>query len=322
MNTRNRGKLFLLCILLLLSLGFALARGSVSVPLNELFTQKYNAILYIRAIRALYAIVIGAGLSICGLVLQAMLKNPLADPYILGTSSGAGLGTLIGLLCGLTGFYVPMAAFLGALVSIILVYIIARDSGGRINTLSLILSGAIVGMLLSGIITFITSIASDKPLHPLMWWILGSLEAYDLKSLLIVGGLVLAGTVTVYFLSQDLNAIALGEEEAIHLGINAQKIKKFLFVVTALITGALVSVSGTIGFVGLITPHMMRFFVGHNHKILVPATWLAGATFLVLCDTLARSAFAPLQVPIGVVTALVGTPLFIVLLKRNQKQEN
>jgi iron complex transport system permease protein len=126
----------------------------------------------------------------------------------------------------------------------------------------------------------------------------------------------------IFILAQDLNAIALGEEEAIHLGVNAQKIKKILFILTALITGALVSVSGTIGFVGLITPHMMRFFVGHNHKALVPATWLAGAAFLVLCDTLARSAFAPLQVPIGVVTALVGTPLFIVLLKRSQKQEN
>lgn len=318
MSIRPGTKILLLCIILLVVILFGIWKGSVSIPFFELFSGENQPILYVRLARIMLGILAGAGLSVCGVTLQAILRNPLAEPYLLGSSSGAGLGAVAAVIFGLSGAYLPFAAFGGALLSIILVYNLAR-SGNKIPVQSLILSGVIVAIALSGIIVFCISLSTNEALHGMMWWLLGSLQIYDLKLLLVAGGIVIFGIILIFILSQDLNAISIGEEEAVHLGIEIDKIKKILFFATSLITGAIVSISGMIGFVGLIIPHMMRLAIGPNHKVLIPASCLGGAAFLVLCDTFSRSLFPPLEIPIGVITSLIGAPIFITLLKQKQK---
>lgn len=318
MNLSNRKKLLILFFILLASIALGVYYGSVKIPLGEIFSQANRNILQLRLARIMLGLLAGAVLGVSGAVLQAILRNPLAEPYLLGTSSGAGLGAALGIFLGLSVSLLPLAAFAGALLSIILVYNLAKQNG-RISAQSLILSGVIVAIAISGLIVFLVSISSNQALRGILWWLLGSLEVYNFKLLLIVGSIVSLGIVPIFILSQDLNAISIGEEEAIHLGIEIETVKKILFVITALVTGALVSITGIIGFVGLIIPHMMRMVVGPNHKILIPATCLAGAAFLILSDTLARSLFPPVEISIGVITSLVGAPIFIFLLRREQR---
>ena len=318
MTTQSIRKIALLITILLAAILFGICKGSVKIPFLELFSGVNRQILYLRFLRVLLGIFVGAGLSVCGVTLQAILRNPLAEPYLLGTSGGAGLGAVLAIVLGLSSVYLPFAAFCGALLSIVLVYNLARQEG-KIPVQSLILSGVIVAIALSGIIVFLISVSGNQALHGMLWWLLGSLQIYNLKLIFLVGGIVIFGVGLIFILAQDLNAISIGEEEATHLGIDIETMKKILFLVTALITGALVSVSGMIGFIGLIIPHMMRLVVGPNHKILIPASFLAGAAFLVLCDTLSRSLIPPVEIPIGVITSLVGAPIFIILLKRGQK---
>jgi iron complex transport system permease protein len=313
-----RLKICLLAILLAAVVLWSMGRGSMDVSLMDLFRPENQPLLSLRFFRVMLAVLIGAGLGVCGVALQAILRNPLAEPYLLGTSSGAGLGAVLAIIGGLGGLALPFVAFGGAWVSVILVYYLASE-GGRIPVPSLILSGVIVAISLSGIMMFLISTSSNQALHGVIWWLLGSLQVYDPRLLFFVAALVISGGILIFILAQDLNAISIGEEEATHLGISVENIKKVLFVITALITGALVSVSGMISFVGLIIPHMMRLIVGPNHKVLVPATFLGGAAFLVLCDTFARTVLSPVEIPIGVVTSLIGAPVFMVLLKRSQR---
>jgi len=228
------------------------------------------------------------------------------------------LGAILAVVLGLGQAALPPAAFLGALVSAALVYGIARQ-GYRIPVPSLILSGVVVSVAFSGIIVFVVTLSANEAVHGLLWWLWGSLDVYDAKLLFYVCLLVLFGCATIFLFSQDLNALSIGEEDAVHLGIRAETIKTVMYLLTSLLTAGLVCATGIIGFVGLIVPHMMRLVVGPNHKILIPASCLAGAAFLVGCDTLARTAFAPAEVPIGVVTAVIGAPIFIVLLKTRQR---
>jgi len=293
-------------------------KGSVSIPLNELFLKNNQPILILRLLRILIAVVAGCGLAVSGIALQAILRNPLAEPYLLGTSSGAGLGAVIAVIAGISSLYMPLAAFIGATLSIILVYNLARQNN-KIPEQSLILSGVIVSVALSAIIVFLISISANEALHGLTWWLWGNLQVFDFKLIFLVSVIVLLGIAIVYIFSQDLNAISVGEEEAIHLGIDVEQVKKILILVASLITASLVCICGIIGFVGLIMPHMMRLVVGPNHKKLIPTTCLASAIFMVACDILSRTLFAPLEIPIGVITAVFGAPTFIVLLKRRQR---
>jgi len=212
----------------------------------------------------------------------------------------------------------PLFAFMGALFSVILVYSISRQ-GNRIPVQSLILSGVIVSIALSGIVIFLISISGNEALHNTMWWLWGSLEVYDLKMLFTVSSIVVLGVAAIFIFSQDLNAISIGEEEAVHLGINTEAMKKKVFFITSLVTASIVCLSGIIGFVGLIIPHMVRFIFGPNHKILIPCSCIAGAVFMVICDILSRTLMPPLEIPIGVITALIGAPAFIILLKTKER---
>lgn len=309
----------------LLFLGLAVAAaagislGAVNIPVGELLGPANRPILFLRIARVALALIAGCGLSASGIALQAVLRNPLAEPYLLGTSSGAGLGAVIAMLAGISGFPLPVAAFCGALVSIVLVYRLARQ-GAAVPLQSLILSGVIVSIALSAIMLFLISVSANESMHSELWWLWGSLTIYDVRLLWVVAGLVAAGTVTLHIFSRELNAISLGEEEAKHLGIETEALKKIVFVLTSLITAAIVCVCGTIGFVGLIIPHAMRMIVGPDHRILIPVSCIAGGIFLILCDLASRTLFAPMEIPIGVITAVIGAPLFIMLLKSKTKK--
>ncbi len=318
MNSKLRKKIFVLFIILIFIVLLGILKGSVDIAFNKLLLKENRPILILRLLRILMGIAAGSGLAVSGIVLQAILRNSLAEPYLLGTSSGAGLGAVIAIIIGVWQVYLPLAAFIGAIFSIILVYNLARQNN-KIPEQSLILSGVIVSVALSAIIIFLISISGNQALHEITWWLWGSLQVYDFKLLFIVSLIVFLGVAAIYIFSQDLNAISMGEEEAIHLGIDIESVKKILILIASLITASLVCISGIIGFVGLMIPHMMRLVVGPNHKVLIPATCLAAAIFMVACDIISRTLFPPLEIPIGVITAILGAPIFIILLKRSQR---
>jgi iron complex transport system permease protein len=311
-------KLAILLLLLGVIIIFGLIKGAVNIPLVNLFKQDNQVILNLRLLRVIAAILVGSGLAVSGVVLQAILRNSLADPYLLGTSSGAGLAAVIAVIIGLSRVYVPLAAFLGAVLSIIIVYNLARERG-VITDKSLILSGVIISIAFSSLIVFLVTLFGNQARHEMNWWLWGSLQVYDYKLLLLVAFPVILGVAIIYLFAQDLNAISLGEEEARHLGVDTQNIKKLLILITALVSASLICICGIIGFVGLIVPHMMRMIVGPNHKILIPVTCLAASVFMILCDLLSRTLFAPVEIPIGVVTAIIGAPVFIMLLKKGKR---
>lgn len=313
-----RKKLLFLLLLLLIAIVLGLIKGAVNIPLHELIFNKHQTILHMRLLRILTAILAGSGLAVSGIALQAILRNPLAEPYLLGTSSGAGLAAVIAVISGVSLIYMPLAAFLGAITSIVIVYSIARDRNS-ISDNSLILSGVIVSIAFSAILVFLVSLFGNEAMHEMSWWLWGNLQSYDYFLVLLVSVPILLGIGAIYFFAQDLNAISLGEEEAMHLGIDTQNIKKILIGITALITASIICICGVIGFVGLIIPHMMRKVTGANHKILIPVTCLAASVFMISCDILSRTLFAPVEIPIGVITAMIGAPVFIVLLKKGKR---
>jgi len=303
---------------LLLVIGAALLNGPARIPLRELLLQENRQILNLRLLRVLAAISVGSGLTVCGMVLQAILRNSLAEPYLLGTSSGAGLAAVIAVSIGVSGLYLPFLAFFGAIISIIIVYCLAREQG-RVRPESLILSGVVVSIAFHAIMVFVVSISKNEAIYGLAWWLWGSLQVLDPGLLFSVSFVVFSGVCLIYLFAQDLNAISLGEEEAVHLGVRIETVKKILIALVALITSCLVSICGIIGFVGLIVPHMMRLSLGSNHKVLIPIGCLAASIFMITCDIISRSVAGPLEVPIGIITALIGAPLFFILFKRQQK---
>lgn len=307
-----------LAFMLLATILLSVTKGSARIPLSELFTPENTQILFLRVSRIILAITAGCGLAVSGIALQAILRNPLAEPYLLGTSSGAGLGALLALIIGLSRIYLPLTAFTGALASMILVYHLAKEHN-KISEQSLILSGVIISITCSAILVLLLSISSNETLHGLTWWLWGSLQVYNFKLLVVVITVVFSGVLIIFIFSQDLNAISIGEEQAHHLGIETHKLKIRLLALSALITASLVSVCGVIGFVGLIVPHAMRMIVGPNHKVLIPATCFGSSIFMILCDLCSRTILPPVEIPIGVITAILGSPIFIFLLKKRQR---
>ncbi|MDD5018899.1 MAG: iron ABC transporter permease [Candidatus Omnitrophica bacterium] len=316
----NRPLKIKLWILLGICCGMAILGLSVgSVPLTwpQLLSSEYRLIFLIRLWRVILAAVAGGGLAVAGIILQAILRNPLAEPYLLGTSSGAGLGAVTAAILGFSSAFFPLSAFLGALAATLCVLQLSRI-GGRVPVQSLILNGVIISIALSGIIVFLISTSANEALHGLMWWLWGSLQAFDPRLLAVVTIIVAVGIACAYVFAQDLNAVCLGEENAVHLGVNIETVKIVLLFITAVMAASLVSICGIIGFVGLIVPHAARFWIGPNHKVLIPVTCLAAAAFMIGCDLISRSIVAPMEVPIGIVTAIIGAPIFLVLFKKKQ----
>jgi iron complex transport system permease protein len=301
-----------LSLLLAVALGASLLVGSA-----EHATQAI--VLEIRLPRALLAALVGAGLATAGALLQALLQNPLADPYVLGISGGAALGGVLALGLGGGAWFgllsVPVVAFAGALAASLLLYAIA-GAGGRAPAHSLLLTGVVFNAFASSLIVFATSAADLARVAGVFLWLIGSVRLVEPVLLAAVAVLFSVGLAIALYFAFALNLVAQGDETAAHLGVDVPRVRRWVFAGTALMIGASVAVSGLIGFVGLIVPHLLRLAFGSDHRLLVPASALGGAVFLVVADTLARVVLAPTELPVGALTALVGGPLFLVLLRR------
>jgi len=272
----------------------------------------------IRFPRVLMGFLVGASLASVGVALQALLRNPLADPYVLGASSGSALGVSVAMLFGIGSTFVllpilPLFGFAGGLLALLLIYRLAQ-SKARLPIHSLLLAGVILNAILTAIIMFITSIMEPNRSAGLMAWLMGSLTAPGYPALGVFLLYVVFVLAALMRKAQLLNVLTLGEETARSLGVETEGVKKQLFALSALLTGAIVSVSGMIGFVGMVVPHAVRLLIGSDHRLLLPASALVGGMFLALADTIARTILAPAEIPVGIVTALAGGPFFLYLL--------
>ncbi len=304
-----------------LSVLLALAIGSVDIPLNDLWQvisgndngMNATLVLQLRLPRALAAFAIGGLLALSGTLLQALLRNPLADPYILGISGGASLAALLTILFGLGTVWLHINAFIGSVLSMFLVFGLSRfhDSWSQPR---LLLTGVVIAAGWGALISFILSVSPNTSLHGMLFWLMGEIQ-YDTKPL-ISFGILFVGIVLTYPLARHLNLLLRGEKVARSLGINAQGLQLAIYFIASLLTAAAVTQAGSIGFVGLVIPHILRLIGGSDHRYLIPASVLLGGSLLVLADTLARTVFAPTQLPTGVLTAMIGVPIFLVLLTR------
>lgn len=319
----------LLTILLFLSIAISVNLGAVQIPLTETIKVIFSVfqatkevspiheiiVLNLRLPRILLALITGAALAVVGASLQALFRNPLADPYIVGVSSGAALFASIAIFFGLVAF-IPLAGFLGALSTMYIVYNLAKI-GSRVPIDTLLLAGVVMSASLSALIALIMALMGEN-MHTIMFWLMGNMTESNPYLITLVLIIVLAGVLILYALSRDMNSLLFGEETAQHLGVDAERLKRRIFIIASLITGAVVSVTGLIGFVGLIIPHTVRIVTGPDHRLLIPCSALAGGTFLILTDALARTIIAPAEIPIGVVTAIMGGPFFLFLLVRKK----
>jgi iron complex transport system permease protein len=299
-------------------LALCVLMGQSGVGLPDWTTER--DILVLRVTRVLAGLVIGAALSCAGVVLQAILRNPLAEPYVLGVSSGAGLGATVAILTGfgtVSAFALPLCAFGMAVMTLLIVYALASQSSGP-SIYGLILSGVIVSSVCSSLLMFLVSVAPIEGMHSVVWWMLGNLEVTSDALLAVTGLLAALGCAGIWLLAPDLNALTLGREMAHHLGTRVKTAVGAGLLLATLITAASVGVGGLIGFVGLIVPHTMRALVGPDHRRLIPAAALGGGAFLALCDAVARTVMN-VEIPVGVVTALIGGPFFLVLLRRRRQ---
>jgi iron complex transport system permease protein len=299
-------------VLLALATALGLAVGSAENPTPEI-------ILEIRLPRVVLGALVGAGLATAGALLQALLQNPRADPYILGISGGAALGGVaalaLGWTVGLGASAVPVFAFAGALGTTGLLYWIAA-TGGRTPPHSLLLTGVVFNAFASSLIVFLTTAVDLSRVAGIFLWLIGSIRVVDPWVIGAVAFLLAVGLATGIHGAFSLNLLSMGDEMAAHLGVDVAAFRRRILVATSLMIGASVAVSGLIGFVGLVVPHLLRILIGADHRVLVPASALLGASFLVCADTLARTLLAPTELPVGALTALVGGPLFLVLLRR------
>lgn len=277
-------------------------------------------VLELRLPRALLALLVGGGLALAGAVFQALLRNPLAEPYILGISGGAGLGAVLVLALGLaTGgsWILPLAAFAGALVAILLVFRVAAAADRRLDVRVLLLAGVVVGAFFTACIAFVLSVSEAETVRSAILWTMGSLAGADWRAVVLAAAYTLPAGLVLVALARALNLLAIGEETAGYLGTEVERVKRIAYGVASLVTAAGVAVAGIIGFVGLIVPHGVRLVAGSDHRILLPLSFVAGGVFLTVADLVARVALAPTEIPLGVVTAFVGVPLFLVLLRRS-----
>lgn len=319
----NRARFYLLLLLLLtiFSLIIALLVGSVPIGLADLWavitgTQaglNQSLIVELRLPRALGAFATGGLLSLAGALMQVLVRNPLADPYVLGISGGAATAALLSLLFGMGGIWLTGGAFGGALLAMVLVFGLARGQGSWTPT-RLLLTGIVLAAGWGALISFILATSPDTNIRSMLFWLMGDLGFVQapLPALLIL----LVGLLVCWPLGRDLNILIRGELQAGALGINSSRLQLILFLLASLLTATAVVQAGSIGFVGLVIPHIMRLMGLTDHRVLLPAAALAGGSLLMLADTLARTLLAPQQLPVGIITALLGVPLFLYLLRR------
>jgi len=324
--------LFLLLLIIIILISISV--GSVNISCFEIvdmcfgslkegqFPQSHWDIVFrIRLPRIFLAILVGAGLSIAGVAFQAFLRNPLADPYIVGVSAGAAVGAGLSFLFKLNLLFhvislTPVAAFMGALFTVFIVYRLSLVRG-KVPVETFLLSGVIVGSFLWALVSFVMFL-SREDLHRLIFWIMGSLAEKNWTDVFLLLPYLLTGSIILWMNSRALNVMTLGDEASHYLGVEVERTKFILIIASSLITAATVSVSGIIGFVGLIVPHIVRMIFGSDHRVVLPLSGLVGAILLVFSDTLARTLLVPMEIPVGIITALLGAPFFCYLLRKRK----
>ncbi|MBC8418804.1 MAG: iron ABC transporter permease [Proteobacteria bacterium] len=317
----------LLILLLAAAIFFGISMGSTGTGIKETLrsllgysdtdSMLHTIIWRIRFPRVLLAVLVGATLSIGGLVFQALLRNPLAEPYILGISSGSGIGAIIGILAGFSRFPgVSLTAFAGSMGTLLLLFLISSGQE-MLKRNTLLLSGVMINAFSAALIMFLISITQDSRLHNILFWLMGDLSMADITQVGILAGALIPCFVLIFCFSNTMNLFLMGKELAQTMGVNIRAATVTLLVVTSFMVSLTVSYCGPIGFVGLVMPHLLRLIFGPDHRVLVPACIFGGATYMVLCDLLARTLPEQGEMPAGVITAMVGVPLFIILLKRS-----
>ncbi len=317
-----------LLILLAIAVLISLSAGEMNLSFSDIFrilsqkdeSMEYTILSQIRIPRVLLGVAVGGSLSLSGILLQGVYHNPLVEPYTLGISGGASLGVAFAIVFGLHqligSFVLPAAGFAGSFLIIFLVYTISTRTG-RINIQSMLLTGVMVSFIASSSMMLLMATTSSENLHGIVFWIMGSLDEPDMSLIYITMAMALASLAASYFFVQPLNALRLGEEKARHLGINTDTVIKLLFLIASLLAGVCVAVAGVIGFVGLIIPHLMRLLVGSDYRILLVSSFLSGSIFLVLSDVIARTIISPNELPIGVITGIVGGIVFLLMMSRS-----
>lgn len=320
---------FLLLLLIFVAMFLGLSLGSTKTGLNEVLKSLLrreeadpvlNTIIWnIRFPRVLLAALVGATLSLGGLVFQALLRNPLAEPYILGISGGAAIGAIIGILMGLSRFPgVSFISFMGSIATLLL--ILVMSSGQSIlKKDSLLLSGVMINAFCSAIIMFLISMTQDYRLHNIIFWLMGDLSMATIRQAVILTAMLFPCYILIFWLSHSMNLLLMGKEMAQTMGVNIKAVTVTLLLTTSFMVSATVSHCGLIGFVGLVMPHLLRLLFGPDHRVLVPACVMGGGAYMVLCDLLARTLPEQGEMPAGVITAIIGAPLFIFLLKRSRQ---
>jgi iron complex transport system permease protein len=318
-----------LLLVLLVAMFLGISMGSTTSGIKLVFQSLFKAkesdpmlgtiIWQIRFPRVLLATLVGAALSLGGLVFQALLRNPLAEPYILGISGGSAIGAIIGILIGLTRFPgVSLMAFAGSIAILLLILVMA--SGQTILKKDvLLLSGVMVNAFCAAIIMFLVSMTQDSRLHNIIFWLMGDLSMVDIGHVGILAAILCPCFILIFWFSNSMNLLLMGKEMAQTMGVNIKAVTVILLVATSLMVSATVSYCGLVGFVGLVVPHLLRLLFGPDHRVLVPACILGGGAYLVFCDVLARVLPQQGEMPAGVITAMIGAPLFIFLLKKTRR---
>lgn len=323
--------LFALLLLTPAVLLICLSSGATAIPLGDVLAGLFSflggqttvsssdVILFaIRLPRVLLAFLIGAGLSVCGVSMQGVFQNPMADPHLLGVSSGAALGAAVGLVFFAEAAVQTLFAFAGGLLAVFLVHLLAKVNG-RVQKTRLLLSGVAITALLSSLVSALM-LFNKARLDRIVHFTMGSFTTADFKGVLLMALIILPVSLIMMLFGRRLNAIALGDEEAETLGVSVPFTRFALVALSTFVTAAAVSLTGIIGFVGLVIPHTLRLLIGSDHRMLFPTSFFAGGIFLLLCDTLARTALPPLEIPVGVITAIIGGTFFLLLLHINKKR--
>jgi len=339
LNKKKTVFLIIIIVSLVLSVLLGVGSGAVSVgwrdvvvltlmePLGlggemDVSPVDRSIVMQLRLPRVLLASAVGASLAVAGAAFQGLFRNPMADPYVVGVSSGAALGAVLAMVLGGTfaawGFgAVPFFAFVAGVLTIFLVYQMARV-GQAVPVMALLLAGIAISAFLSALVSLLTYFAGEK-LHQVVFWMMGGFGGATWTRVQVMLPYSAAGFFCIFMFSRELNAMLMGEDTARHLGVNTERVKRVLLVGASLLVAAAVSTSGIIGFVGLAVPHLVRLVAGPDHRFLLPASALLGAALLIAADTLARTVIAPTELPVGIITALVGAPLFIYLLRTHKR---
>ncbi|MFO8233937.1 MAG: iron ABC transporter permease [Bacteroidales bacterium] len=317
-----------LLVVLIVAVFISLTTGEIDITLFDLpkyLGKEGDSVIYsiinkIRIPRILLGLAVGGSLSLAGVILQGIYRNPLVEPYTLGISGGGALGVALVIVLGLHrtmgSFMLPLAGFIGALLTIVLVYSLSLRNG-KIHIQSMLLIGVMISFIVSSAMMLLMAITTTENLHGIVFWIMGSLDEPDFNLIQVTLLISVVGLAVSYLFVQPLNALRLGEAKAKHLGINTEITIRILFILASLLTGMCVAVAGVIGFVGLIIPHLMRLAVGSDYRILLLSSFLGGGAFLIFSDLIARTIIAPNELPIGVITGIIGGTVFVIVLSRS-----